>query len=73
MNLNASLSRVELFFYNLIIRALTNSSLARRLFKEIYDFSHEVKAVSLGILISIAGATGLVSGYLFYFLKMGLR
>lgn len=73
MNINSSFSRVELHFWNLAIRALSNSSLARRLFKEIYDFNHEVKAVSLGILISIAGAAGLVSGYLFYFLKMGLR
>ena len=73
MNINSSFSRIELHFWNLTIRALSNSDLARRLFKEAYDFSHRVKMPSLGILISVSGAAGLVSGYMFYFLQIGLR
>jgi hypothetical protein len=73
MNINSSFSRIELHFWNLAIRALSNSDLARRLFKEAYDFSHRAKLPSFGILISVCGAAGLISGYLFYFLQAGLR
>ena len=73
MNINSPFSRLELHFWNFAIRALSNSDLARRLFKEAYDFFHREKMPSLAILISVSGAAGLLSGYIFYFLQAGLR
>ena len=72
MNSN-SFSRVELFFWNFAIRALSQSDFARSCIKEAYKLTHETKTGSLGILLGISGFAGLLSGYLFYFLRMGLR
>lgn len=72
MNLN-SFSRIELHFWNFAIRALSTSDVARRLVKDAYDFTHQVKSMPLSIVIGISGVAGLVSGYLFYFLQMSLR
>lgn len=72
MNLT-SFSRIELHFWNLAIRALSHSDLTRRFVQETYAFTHQAKNASLGVLIGVSGAAGLISGYLFYFLRMGLR
>lgn len=72
MNLK-SFSRIELHFWNFAIQALSHSDLARRFVKEAYTFTHQARNASLGLMIGVSGAAGLISGYLFYFLRMGLR
>ncbi len=72
MNYNP-LSRVELFFWNLTIQALSESGVARTGLRKAYRLVHHSDAASMGILVGVTGVAGLVSGYMFYFLTSGLR
>ncbi len=70
---NNPLSRVELFFWNLTIQALSESGVARIGLCRAYQLAHNSEAASMGILVGVTGVAGLLSGYLFYFLTGGLR
>ncbi len=66
-------SRVELFFWNLTIQALSETGLARAGLRKAYRLAHSSEAASMGIRVGVTGVAGLLSGYLFYFLTGGLR
>lgn len=68
MNTNHILSRVELGFWNLTIRTLSQSRVARIFLQKAYQVTHTSEYTSLGILMGISGVIGLASGYVFYFI-----
>ncbi len=70
---NNPFSRIELMFWNLTIRTLSQSDFARNCLRKTYEFTHSSEIAPVGILIGVTGAAGLASGYLFYFLTMGTR
>ncbi len=70
---NHFISRVELSFWNLTIRALSQSDFARTSVQKAYHLLNDSETAAFGILIAVSGVAGLVSGYLFYVLRMSLR
>jgi hypothetical protein len=72
MSLNI-FARMELLFWNLTIQALSQSDLARTLVRRAYNLTNGSEVTSLGILMGATGIVGLVCGYLFYFLTLGVR
>ncbi len=66
-------NRVELYFWNVTIQALSESGFTRSFLRKAYRLANRSETASLSILVGVAGVAGLVSGYLFYFLTNGLR
>lgn len=73
MNQTKLFTRIELHFWNLIIQALSRSKTAQLAIKQAFQFLYDSEAASLGVLLGISGVVGLVAGYLFYFVAVGLR
>ncbi len=67
------LYRMELMFWNFAIQALCDLRVARSYWAKNRREAASPEAAFPGILIGVAGVTGLVSGYLFYFLTANLR
>jgi hypothetical protein len=66
-------SRLELLFWNFAILTLSCFRSARSYFSRTGQLSYSSDTAFLGILLAIAGAAGLFSGYLFYILTASLR
>ncbi len=66
-------SRIELLFWDLAIRVLSNVRMARSSLARTEQVTYSTDSVFLWILMAIAGVTGLVSGYLFYFITASMR
>ncbi len=66
-------SRLELLFWNLAIRTLSRSRMTRSFLRSVYGLVSATQAVSLVILMVVAGCAGLLSGTLFYYLTTSLR
>jgi hypothetical protein len=73
MNKTNFLSRFELLFWNFTIQALSQSRLAQKMLRRVFQFLHDSEVPAFGILLGVSGVVGLVSGYLFYFVAAGLR
>lgn len=67
------ISRIELFFWNFAIRALSQSNLTRSFLRKVYSMVNLSEMTSWGILMAACGLLGLASGYVFYFLTLGMR
>lgn len=72
MSLNI-FARMELLFWNLTIQTLSQSDMARMLVRKAYNMTNGSEVTSLGLLMGATGIVGLVCGYLFYFLTLGIR
>lgn len=52
--------RIELFFWNLAIQALSNSKMVRKTVKSVYQFGREIRVSSWMII----GAAGILAGFI---------
>ncbi|MBE0699717.1 MAG: hypothetical protein IH586_22555 [Anaerolineaceae bacterium] len=73
MNKPNFFSRFELLFWNFTIQALSQSRTTQKILRRIFQFLHDSEAPTFGILLGVSGVVGLVSGYFFYFITVGLR
>jgi len=73
MNNRNVFSRIELVFWDLTIRALSQPGPARNFAREAIRLIRSPEAVVWGFLLAISAVAGLVSGYLFYFVSISLR
>jgi hypothetical protein len=60
-------ARIELQFWDFAIQTLSRSGTTRLFVKRASSLVHHSESASLGILMTLSGVIGLVSGYLFYF------
>jgi hypothetical protein len=60
-------ARIELLFWDFAIQTLSRSGPARMFVKRASSIARDSESASLGILMTLSGVVGLVSGYLFYF------
>lgn len=66
-------SRMELLFWNFAIRMLSGFRVSRSNPARTDQMAYSSDASYLWVLMAIAGVTGLVSGYLFYFITASIR
>ncbi len=66
-------SRFELLFWNFAIRILSSFRMMRSSLARADQLAYSTDSIQLWALVAVAGVTGLVSGYLFYFISNGLR
>jgi len=73
MNNKNPFTQIELFFWNTAIRLLSNPSFTRFMLKKEITLDHFSVNTPLALLFVLTGAVGLLSGYLFYVLTVGVR
>ena len=73
MKKNHPFSQLELLFWNFTISLLSQPGLTRSCVQKAGVVSRKAPVTGLGLLLAFAGAAGLVSGYLFYFVSTSLR
>ena len=66
-------SRIELLFWNFAIQLLSSFRMVRSSLARTGQVTYSSDAVFFYVLMAIAGVTGLVSGYLFYFIMASMR
>ena len=66
-------SRIELLFWDFAIRVLSNVRMARSSLARTEPVAYSSDSVFQWVLMAIAGVTGLVSGYLVYFISASMR
>ncbi len=70
---NPVFSRIELLFWNFAIRMLSSFRMVRLTIARNDQMTYSPDTTFLWVLMGLAGVTGLVSGYLFYFLTASMR
>ncbi len=66
-------SRIELLFWNFAIHALSSFRVVRSSLARTDLLVYSTDDAFMWILMAVAGVTGLVSGYLFYFITASMR
>ena len=66
-------SRVELFFWNFAIQALSNSRIMRSLLRRFHQMMTISPVASVGLLVSASGLIGLFTGLVLYYVSAILR
>lgn len=72
MTINA-FQRVELWFWNLTILLLSQSSLTRSCLRRLYQLLNGKQSFLWGMVLVSSGFLGLLSGGAFYLLALGAR
>ncbi len=66
-------SRIQLFFWNFAIQALSNSHLMRSLLRRFHHMMTISPVASVGLLVSASGLMGLFTGLMLYYVSAILR
>lgn len=70
-------SRIEIFFWNVAIQALSNSRMMQTLLRSLLPRVQKMMAISpvasVGLLVSASGLVGLFTGLVLYYVSAFLR